>query len=142
MGTVKKETPYSMYLRLFAEATGQQYSMFRKRFTSIHAQQFGQRISNWKIRHAWTDHEITGLICYCYWFNPLGDVSPTAYGSLDAIGQCILSFKLWLRANEDRIVERGLITALYGAAHIGEVDGEMYKRAMTLDEVREAYGIH
>lgn len=130
-------SPFAVYVRLFAEASGQEPSRFSKRFTTHHVKSFNVRVSNWKTNNVWTNDQIAGLIFFCYFHNPLMAEDKRVYGSLDNIGQCVGLFSKWLKAHADLVDERGLVRCIIETAV--DLDDDTRLKALDLSEARELY---
>jgi hypothetical protein len=130
--------PFMLYVRLYAEASGQDYTSFRKRFNTLHVKNFNIRISSWMTNNRWTKHDISGLIWFCYQHNPLNMLSLTEYGNMDNIGKCVGMYARWLYTHEEKVAEDGLLKAISVSAP--NKTPELLEQAMTLEQVYEVYG--
>lgn len=138
MGSVA--SPFTFYVRLFADASGQDYEGFRRRFNNLHVKNFNIRISNWKTTNRWTNQEVAGLIWYCYQHNPLNTTNLTDYGNLDNIGKCVGVYARWLYAHEEEIEKDGLLKVISTSSP--NKTYEQLEKAMPLEEVYAVYGKH
>lgn len=132
-------SPFGVYVRLFAEAVGEDYSRFRKRFTSHHVKMFETRISNWVTSNGdWTRQHVVALMFFCHYHNPLMLSSLQEYGNLDNVGKCVALFNRWMRAYEDRVEAEGLLKTVIDTAPA--FDEEVRAKSLTYEEVKALYG--
>lgn len=134
------KSPFNLYVRLFADVSGQDADLFVRRFNDTHKKNFYMRVSNWKTTNGWGDDEVAALVYFCYQHNPLKTADLKEYGNLDNIGKCVGMFARWMNAHEEAIEQDGLLSTVFALAP--DTTYQELERAMTLDEVYEAYGRH
>lgn len=137
---MKAPNPFTMYTRLYADASNLDYTLFSRRFNQVHYKNFTTRISNWKTSNTWEDKDVVGLIYYCYQHNPMHADSLLVYGEMDNIAMSIKSYREWCLQHRQEIEEGGLLATI--TRYSTDPKYASLSTAMTMDEVYEVYGRH